>query len=177
MNQYIFQSDRLGFRQWNASDKVPFAAMNADPLVMEYFPATLSKEESDSLVDRISAQQEREGFTFFAVDELESGQFIGFIGLSKTPYETPFTPCVEIGWRLQKSAWGKGYATEGAKACLRFAFEKLGLTEIYSFTVIGNNRSENVMKKIGMTYQGTFMHPKLPDEHPMKEHVLYFTKN
>ncbi len=171
--KYRFTSERLGFRNWQESDKIPFAKMSADKDVMEFFPATRNKQESDALVDRLSNHYQEFGYTFFAVDELKTKQFIGFIGILNTSFEAYFTPCVEIGWRLQKESWNKGFATEGAKRCLKYGFEILDFKEIYAITPPKNKKSENVMLKIGMEKQGTFEHPKIEDGHWLKTEMLY----
>lgn len=170
---YLFTSSRLGFRNWKESDKVLFAKMNADKEVLEYFPALLTKQESDNMVDRLQTHFEAHQFTFFAVEIIETKQFIGFIGLINTSFTEFFTPCMEIGWRLAKEFWHKGYATEGAERCLAFAFDTFKAKEIYSFTPIINLASEKVMQRIGMEKKGTFNHPKLDDTSVLKEHLLY----
>ncbi len=149
--------------------------MNADPRVMEFFPALLSPAESDALVDRAQAHFDRHGFGPFAVELLENQFFIGFIGLSIPNFDAPFMPAVEIGWRLAFDCWGRGLATEGARAVIRYAFEDLGLGSLVSFTVPENLRSRRVMEKLGMTHDPAddFDHPRLPEGHPMRRHVLY----
>ncbi len=177
MSEYLFTSKRLGFRQWKESDLDPFFyAINSDELVMEFFPGTMSREDSDGMAKRISDNIEKDGFGLFAVDLLKDNQFIGFIGFSKPRFEAHFTPCIEIGWRLRKDVWSKGLATEGAERCLQYGFETLVFDKVYSFTATNNKPSERVMQKIGMTYQGTFNHPKLPG-HVLEEHVLYCIQN
>ena len=171
--EYLFTSDRLGFRGWKKSDKTPFAKMNADTEVMRYFPSVLTAVASDELVDRLQKHYHTHGFTFFAVDELETKKFIGFIGLIHTSFEAYFTPCIEIGWRLKKEDWYRGFATEGAKRCLEFAFAKLQVDKIYAITTLTNKPSIHVMQKIGMQRQGTFEHPKIADNHPFKTELLY----
>lgn len=170
---YIIRTPRLGLRRWHESDREPFARLNADPAVMEYFPHLLSRPESDALVDRIEQHHVERGFGLWAVDWLETGQFVGFVGLSVPRFTAFFTPCVEIGWRLDRLWWGRGIATEAARACLSYGFSTLNLPEIVSFTTIPNQRSRHVMEKIGLTYRATFRHPNLPPEHPLTEHVLY----
>src|SRR5262249_44682268 len=152
----------------------PFAQLNADPKVMQYFPAALSRKESDALSKRISTQIEEQGWGLWAVSAPDC-DFIGFIGLNKIAFEAHFTPAIEIGWRLAFDHWGKGYAQEGAKAALRFGFEVLKLSEIVSLTAVQNVRSRKVMEKIGMHHnpQDDFYHPKLPKDHPLSKHVLY----
>ncbi|MDR3698452.1 MAG: GNAT family N-acetyltransferase [Candidatus Sulfopaludibacter sp.] len=171
----MIQTERLLLRAWRESDRDPFYRMNADPEVMRYFPAVLSRQESDALVDRVEGQWAQRGFTFYAAELREGGDFIGFIGISVPLFEAPFTPCVETGWRLAKAYWGRGLATEGARQVLHHAFSELGLTEIVAFTVPANRPSRRVMEKIGMTHDPAddFDHPRLPEGHPLRRHVLY----
>ena len=142
---------------------------------MEYFPAPLSREESDALIARIEAHQQQHGFTFFAAEVRATSQLIGFIGMVYTPFEARFTPCVEIGWRLAAEFWGQGLATEGARAVLQFGFDELKLAEIVALTVPANRRSRRVMEKLGMTCNAAddFEHPRLPPGHALRPHVLY----
>ncbi len=170
---YLFKSERLGFRNWNSSDYEPFAEINSDPDVMEFFPKQLTREESIAMIKRMQNTYDELGYTFFAVDLLENNEFIGFVGLIKATFEAFFTPCFEIGWRLKKSAWNKGYATEGAKACLQYGFNNLNMDVIHSITAVTNKKSEHLMTKIGMTKIGTFDHPKLSNNDPLKPHVVY----
>lgn len=169
------RTDRLLLRHWRASDREPFAKMNADPRVMEHFPGLLSRAESDVRVDRIQAHFKERGFGIWAVEIAGVAPFAGFIGLSVPPFEARFTPCVEIGWRLAAEFWNRGYATEGARACLGYGFRWLNVDEIVSFTVAANLRSRRVMEKIGMTRSPSddFDHPALPEGHPLRRHVLY----
>jgi RimJ/RimL family protein N-acetyltransferase len=169
------QTERLLLRRWRAEDRLPFAAMNADPRVMEHFPALMSREESDAAVARIEVHFQQHGFGSWAVEIPGVTPFAGFIGLCIPRFEAAFTPCVEIGWRLAAEFWGRGFATEGARVALAFGFESLDLKEIVSFTVPGNVRSRRVMEKIGMTHDahGDFDHPLLPPGHPLRRHVLY----
>lgn len=165
---------RLQLRQWRDSDREPFAAMNADPRVMEFFPALLSRAESDAGIDRQVAHIEKYGWGFWAVETLQDQQFIGFVGIKNVTDDMPFAPAVEIGWRLAAPHWGKGYATEAARASMQVAFEQLNLDEIVSFTVCNNLRSRAVMERLGMQEaQTTFEHPALPPGHPMRQHCLY----
>jgi ribosomal-protein-alanine N-acetyltransferase len=168
-------ADRLLLRRWRDRDRDPFAAMNADARVMEFYPRTLSREESDRAVDRLEMHFERKGFGLWAAELRDSGEFIGYIGLSVPAFEAPFTPCVEIGWRLAAGHWGRGLATEGARSALEWGFDSLALDEIVSFTVPGNMRSRRVMEKIGMMRdeKGDFDHPLIPAAHPLRKHVLY----
>jgi RimJ/RimL family protein N-acetyltransferase len=169
------QTERLLLRRWRDSDRLPFQQMNADPRVMEFFPALLSPAESDALADRAQAHFDRHGFGPFAVELLEGATFAGFIGLSVPNFDAPFMPTVEIGWRLAFDRWGHGLATEGACAVVNYGFEELGLDNLVSFTVPGNLRSRRVMEKIGMTHdpQDDFDHPSLPEGHAFRRHVLY----
>jgi RimJ/RimL family protein N-acetyltransferase len=162
-------------RPWRASDREPFAALNADPEVMEFFPSCLSREESDKLAGQIDAHQQAHGFSFFATELVGAAPFIGFIGIANVPFEAPFTPAVEIGWRIARPFWNRGLATEGASAVLNYAFTVLGLSEVVAFTVPANMRSRRVMEKIGMKHDraGDFDHPRLPAGHPLRRHVLY----
>lgn len=171
--RYLFQTQRIGFRNWLDADLDPFAAMNQDPAVMEFFPKTLTREESASMIQRLQKTYQQYGYTFYAVDRLDTGELIGFIGMIYQTFEAMFTPCVEIGWRLKRSAWGHGFATEGAKACLDYGFEELGFTSIYSITPLQNVRSEKVMQRIGMEQIGEFDHPKLEQGHWLERHVIY----
>lgn len=173
MKEYLFRSERLGFRQWIKSDLEPFARMNADPAVMKFFPKTLSLDETRGFIERLQEGFKQNGFGAYAVDTLENNAFIGLIGFMKASFEAHFTPCIEIAWRIKKQQWGKGYATEGAARCLEYGFSTLHLTEVYSFTATLNKPSEKVMQKIGMVKQGEFIHPRVPREHPLSAHVLY----
>jgi len=173
-----FSTDRLILRRWRASDREPFAKINADPRVMEYFPHPLTRVESDALADRIEAHFVQYGFGVWAVEMLSSGKFIGFIGLNVPTFEAHFTsppfPAVEIAWRLAHDYWGNGLSAEGAHAVLRYAFLQLQLMEVVSFTALANHRSQRVMKKLGMTYNPAddFDHPELPEGHVLRRHVL-----
>ena len=169
------ESDRLLLRRWRLADRIPFAAMNADPRVMEFFAGTLVASESDALADRIQKHFDDRGFGLWAVEVKNGAPFIGFIGLMVPRFTAHFTPCVEIGWRLDANHWGQGYATEGARAALDFAFINMGLDEVVSMTTVSNVRSRRVMEKLGMTHSPAedFDHPLLPDGHPLGRHVLY----
>jgi RimJ/RimL family protein N-acetyltransferase len=173
--QEFLKTERLLLRRWRDSDRLPFQQMNADPRVMEFFPTSLSLAESDALVDRAQAHFDRHGFGPFAVELLENQSFIGFVGLSIPNFDAPFMPAVEIGWRLAFDSSGRGLATEGARAVVRYAFEDLGLDSLVSFTVPENLRSRRVMEKLGMTHDPAddFDHPRLPESHRMRRHVLY----
>jgi ribosomal-protein-alanine N-acetyltransferase len=171
------RTDRLVLRGWRDEDRAPFAAMNADPTVMEHFPATLSRAESDELVDRVVERWRAGGPSLWALEAPGVAPFIGHVGLLAPSFEAPFTPCIEVGWRLAAEHWGQGYATEGAAAALDFGFDQLGLDEIVSFTVEANMRSRRVMSKLGLGHDpgDDFDHPSLPVDHPMRRHVLYRT--
>jgi ribosomal-protein-alanine N-acetyltransferase len=166
-------TDRLLLREWRDADRKPFAALNADPEVMEHFPAPLTREESDAFVDRMIARWTADGFGLWAVERASDGAFLGLTGLA-VPAWAP-EPSVEVGWRFARSAWGRGYATEAAGAAVRFGFEVLGLAEIVSYTTPGNVRSRRVMERLGMTRDpaGDFLHPRLPEGHPIRPHVTY----
>jgi RimJ/RimL family protein N-acetyltransferase len=169
------RTQRLLLRRWREADRAPFAAMNADPRVMEHFPKLLSREESDAMVARIEAHRAQYGFAQWAVEIPGVTSFAGFVGLSRPRFEASFTPCVEVGWRLAAEYWGCGYATEAARAALDFGFNRLGLVEVLSFTVPANLRSRRVMEKLGMTHDPAddFDHPLLAAGHPLRRHVLY----
>ena len=167
------ETERLLLRSWKYEDRKFFAEMNGDGNVMKYFPTTLSADESNSFVDRINAEFEKTGVGLYAVEIKETGEFIGYVGFHHFTFEAPFSPGWDIGWRLSDRFWHKGYATEAARACLGYARDKHFCNRLYSFTAVPNNPSENVMKRIGMSFQGTFMHPTLADGHWLKEHKLY----
>jgi RimJ/RimL family protein N-acetyltransferase len=160
---------------WLPSDREPFAALNADPRVVDYLGAARSREESDALAARIEADFALHGFGLWAVEIRGVAPFVGFVGLLAPRFEAHFTPCVEIGWRLAAEHWNRGYATEGARAVMAFAFERLGLDELVSFTAPKNVRSRRVMEKLGMSHSPAddFDHPSLPEGHRLRRHVLY----
>jgi len=168
------RTERLLLRPWRDSDRAPFAAMNADPKVMEHFPAVSTRAESDATVERIVARMEQQGFGLWAVEVPGVAEFIGFIGLGPANAVLG-RPAVEIGWRLAAEHWGRGYATEGARASLAQAFDGLDLDEVVSFTTTANERSRHVMEKIGMTRRAAddFDHPGVPASWPGRRHVLY----
>lgn len=168
------RTDRLILRQWKKEDFPAFARMNADPVVMEYYPDTLSEDESNSMAHKLESLISERSWGFWAVETIKENRFIGFVGLHKPTYELPVSPCVEIGWRLAKEYWGSGYATEAAEASLRFAFVNLGLNEVYSFTSVSNKKSRSVMERLNMQNTGkNFEHPIIPENHSLREHVLY----
>ena len=168
-------TERLVLRQWRESDLEPFARLNADPEVMRYFPAPLSREQSDAMVDRLSGHIEAEGWGMWALERRDTGEFIGFTGLGVPRQVLPFQPCVEVGWRLVADAWGHGFATEAAREALRVGFDDLGLTEIVAFTAVPNLRSRAVMERLGMVRDAAedFDHPAVDVGHPVRRHVLY----
>ena len=170
-----FETERLSLRQWHQDDFADFAALNADQKVMEYFPAPLTRAESDQLAQRNHDLIAENGWGLWATERKKDNQFIGFVGLHKqTLSSIPNAPLVEIGWRLAHAAWGCGYAPEAARGALKTGFEQLELDAIYSFTALSNQRSESVMKKLGMhnTHEN-FDHPSLPTGHPLQRHCLY----
>jgi RimJ/RimL family protein N-acetyltransferase len=168
------ETQRLRLRQWRESDRAPFAAMNSDPAVMEFFPSLLSREASDSSIDVWQSQFTERGWSNWAVELRSCSQFIGFVGLSVPKRLFPFSPCVEVGWRLAREYWGHGYATEAALDALRVGFEQLGLNDIVSFTSAVNVRSRAVMERIGMSDTGqNFDHPEIPHGDPLRRHCLY----
>lgn len=166
---------RLLLRRWRVADLEPFAAINCDGDVMQYFPSILNRAQSAAMIERIEKSFSEDALGLWAVEEAESGDFIGFVGLSKPKFEAHFTPCVEVGWRLAKQYWGKGYALEAAQAAMQDGFERLGLVEIVSFTSKLNARSIKVMERLKMARneQDDFMHPVLAPDHPLCLHVLY----
>ncbi|MDR6215466.1 GNAT family N-acetyltransferase [Paracidovorax wautersii] len=179
----LLRSPRVRLRQWMPADRAPFAALNADPEVMEHFPAPLDRAESDALADRIEALIDRQGWGFWAAEFVErtdsegiaKGAFMGFVGLNRPTAPLPFAPCVEIGWRLARPFWGQGLATEGARLALRAGFDALGFHDIVAFTAQRNHRSRAVMERLGMIESPTeaFEHPSVPEGHAVRPHVLY----
>jgi RimJ/RimL family protein N-acetyltransferase len=168
------ETERLVLRRWRPADAAPFAALNADPQVMEHFQGLLSPEESDAFIARIEAELEECGWGLWAVEVRSGPPFIGFVGLHRVPFEAPFTPAVEVGWRLGRAYWGNGYATEAARAAVGHGHES-GLAEILSFTSADNRRSRAVMERLGMTTDPAddFDHPAVPVGHRLRRHVLY----
>jgi RimJ/RimL family protein N-acetyltransferase len=172
---HIIETERLLLRPWREADREPWAAMNADPRVREFFPTLLTREQSDASQDGLNDHITRHGFGFWALEDRAGGAFLGFTGLMHASFPAPFTPCVEIGWRLAHHCWGKGYATEAARASLDHGFGRLGLSSIVSFAVTANMRSRRVMERIGMRHDpdGDFDHPNLTVAGPLRRHVLY----
>ena len=178
MSHARFETPRLVLRPWLPTDRELFARMNADPRVMRFFPATLSREESDGFFDLIERRFLDYGYGLWAVDRKDTGEWIGFVGLVYRPrcdFNAPFAPCHEVGWRLRAEHWGHGFAPEAARFALQFGFEPLQLEEIVSFTVPANLPSRRVMEKIGLEWDadGDFEHPNLPPGDPLRLHVLY----
>jgi len=164
---------RLVMRRWRAADRAPFAALNADPETMRYFPGTLDRAASDAFVDRIESLFDQQGYGLWALEVTESGEFIGFTGLNPMPPGVPGAGGLEVGWRLARHAWHQGYATEAARAALGVAFEGVGMAEIWSMTAVLNEPSQAVMRRLGMTEVARFDHPRVPEEHPVRPHVTY----
>ncbi len=171
----VLEGERLKLRPWRESDREPFARLNADPRVMEHFPALLTREESDASVARFEAHLARHGFCLWALEVKGAAPFAGMVGLNVPRFEAHFTPCVEIGWRLAAEHWGHGYAVEAARLALGLAFGELDLKEVVSFTSTRNARSRRVMEKLGMRHDaaGDFDHPGVPEGHALRRHVLY----
>jgi RimJ/RimL family protein N-acetyltransferase len=169
------RTERLLLRAWRGEDREPFAAMNADPAVMEHFPGTLSRERSDALAERIDSDLQRLGYGFWAVEIPGEASFIGFVGIEATDEDMPFAPTVEIGWRLARAHWGQGLASEAARAALAFGFDELALAQIVALTAKGNLRSRRVMERLGMQRNPAedFIHPGVPAGHHIAPHVLY----
>jgi RimJ/RimL family protein N-acetyltransferase len=169
------ETERLLLRDWQDADGEPFAAINADPRVMEFFPAPLDRVGSDALMTRIRVAIESDGYGLYAAEEKQTGAFIGLVGISKPPFEAPFMPAIEISWRLTRTSWGQGYASEAAAAVIQHAFTTLGIDALVSFTAEWNRPSRRVMENIGMTHdpRDDFLHPGLPADHKLAPHVLY----
>jgi len=169
-----FSTPRLRLRRWRDGDRAPFAAMNADAAVMRYFPAPWPAEQSNAAIDIWLSQFDAQGWSNWAVELTATQQFIGFIGLSVPRRPLPFSPCVEIGWRLAPAFWHQGYATEGARAALAVGFDRLALDRIVSFTALGNAPSRAVMQRIGLrNADADFEHPGVPEGHVLRPHCLY----
>ncbi len=168
-----FETDRLLIRQWRSADREPFALLNADPKVMEFFPALLNRAESDAMAERCQSPIDERGWGLWATESKATKEFIGFVGLHIPSPELPFSPCVEIGWRLAFRFWGKGFATEAAKSALRVGFALLDLPEIVSFTTLDNLKSRAVMVRLGMVEAANFAHPQIPEGSALRQHCLY----
>ena len=169
------RTERLLLREWRDEDLDPFAALNADPEVMRFMPKLLSRDECAARIQSMREHFRDHGFGLWAVEVRNVSLFVGFVGLSIPRFEAPFMPCVEIGWRLAREAWGRGFATEAARAAVALGFDVFGLQEILSFTVHDNVRSRRVMERLGMKHDpaGDFDHPLLAEGHPLRKHVLY----
>jgi ribosomal-protein-alanine N-acetyltransferase len=166
---------RLILRPWRDEDLEPFAAMSADPAVAEYLGGPLDRAGAEAAMSRIAAHFADHGFGFWPLEIKDAAPFIGFTGLQHVSFDAPFMPAVEIGWRLAREHWGKGYAAEAARAALAFGFNEAGFDEIVAFTVPANLRSRAVRERIGMTRDPAedFDHPRHPEGHPLRRHVLY----
>lgn len=175
--QYLFESERLAFRNWIDDDLPALHKVSSDPEVMKYFPATKTKEETKIFIKRMQSHFEERNYCYFPAVLKSSQEVIGFIGLAYQTFDAPFNPAVDIGWRLAKNHWGKGYATEGAKACLKYAFEKLNIDTILSIASTINVPSIKVMQKIGMQYEYNFEHQLLLEYPKIKTCSLYSIKN
>jgi RimJ/RimL family protein N-acetyltransferase len=175
----VIVTDRLVLREWRDADLEPFVAMNADPVVMEFFPETYTEKRTRRFIARIGECWAERGYGLWAVERQDTKSFIGYVGLWPATFPAHFTPAVEVGWRLAADQWGHGYATEGARAALNYGFSTAGLDEIVSFTSAINVRSRRVMERLGMRrdVSGDFDHPKVPEGHPTRRHVLYRIKN
>lgn len=169
----ILDGPRIRLRPWREVDSPGFAALNADPAVMRHFPAPLTGAESDAFLARIRAHEAAHGFCFWAVERRQEGGPIGLCGLQHVGFEARFTPAVEIGWRLARAFWGQGLAEEAARLALAAGFGPLGLAEIVSFTVPANAPSWRLMRRLGLRPDGGFAHPRLPEGHPLRPHLLY----
>jgi ribosomal-protein-alanine N-acetyltransferase len=172
------ETERLRLRDWTAADAEPFAALNSDPRVMEFFSRPLDRAESDAFLARNQAGIDADGYGLYALEVKASGRFIGYVGLARPTFAAHFTPAIEIGWRLEREAWGEGYATEAARAVVDHAFRDLGIDALVSFTADWNRPSRRVMEKLGMTRDPAedFLHPRLPADHKLARHVLYRLK-
>jgi RimJ/RimL family protein N-acetyltransferase len=173
MAHYIIKTERLGLRNWQTKDIVPTKKMNSDKAVMEFFPTIWSQKQTEDFIQRMRKHFRKHEFCYFAVDELETGKFIGFIGLMNQTYNTSFAPFVDMGWRLIPEVWGQGFASEGARACLDFAFEKLNIKEVYAIAPELNKKSQKIMQKLGLHQYEHFSHPKIDIENPLCKCVAY----
>ena len=169
----MIETPRLILRPWRTTDLPLFAEQNADPIVMRFLAGPLTREQSDAYVARAESHLAETGFCKWAVEAPGMAPFIGAVGLTRTTFEASFTPAVEIAWRLHRDHWGHGYATEAARAAIEDGFTRIGLTEIVAVTAVGNKASMRVMERLGMTRTMEFDHPKLPDDNPLRRHILY----
>jgi RimJ/RimL family protein N-acetyltransferase len=175
-NSYLFRSERLGFRNWRAADLPTFFQINSEDAVMEYFPAKPTLLQTESFILRMQEMFARAGFCYFAVERLDTCEFIGFIGLSEQNYDAEFCPCIDIGWRLGSAHWNLGFATEGARACVEYGHKELGIQQIMAIASIVNHKSIRIMEKIGMQELVTFRHPALHDNARLIDCVCYVSK-
>lgn len=167
------ETERLIMRGWIETDIRPFAVMNKDERIMEYFPFHLNEEESMQIIGVFCDRMQQKGHVYLPLIEKESEKFVGIVNLAPVSFDSHFTPATEIGWRLAYDFWGKGYATEAAKKLIEYGFNELLLDQIVSFTAVANKRSSAVMQRLGMTYDGEFDHPGLPQENQLRRHALY----
>lgn len=166
---------RLRMRRWRADDLDAFASINADPIVMQCFPSPLTRQQTEALIDELEQHFDRHGYSQWALEVKNTGELIGFTGLTDVGGQLPFAPATEVAWRLAANAWGRGYAYEAARAAIDFGWGTAGLTEIVSFTAKPNHRSERLMQRLAMTHDPAddFDHPKLPVADRLRPHVLY----
>ncbi|AYV57560.1 GNAT family N-acetyltransferase [Leptospira kmetyi] len=169
----ILETERLILREWRNEDLEPFYRMSSDPIVMEYFPSLLTKDDSEKFIEKVRSHFENFGYGLWVLESKSGGEWIGFTGFMNVSFQAAFTPAVEIGWRLASPFWDRGYASEAASVCLCYGFEELGFSKIVSFTSVLNTRSQSVMKRIGLKEAGSFSHPNLPSGHILSKHVLY----
>lgn len=167
------RTERLVMRRWQDGDREPFAALNADPCTMRFFPSTLNRAQSDAMIDRLEERFEAQGFGLWALEIARTGQFIGFTGLNPLPGDVPGAGGLEVGWRLARPAWHHGYATEAARAALDVAFGTLEVAEIYSMTAVRNEPSQAVMRRLGLTEFTRWDHPRIPEDSPLRPHVTF----
>lgn len=184
MNEYLFKTERLGIRNWRKDDLFEFAKMGLDEEVMKYFPSLLSEQQTLNLMERMQVQFEEKDYAYLAVEVLQNQEFIGMIGMSGQKYDIKLddsgevlSEFVDVGWRLKRAAWGKGYATEGARAWMNYGFEKMNIGTIYSVAPVINIASQNVMNKLGFEKVGEFDHPKIEPSHPTRKCALYKKEN
>lgn len=170
---YLFTSDRLGFRNWREDDIQEMIDINSDAEVMAFFPSIQDEQQTIAFIKRMQNQFHERGYCYYAVDRLDKEVFIGFIGLSWQTYQADFTPCVDIGWRLKKTEWNQGFATEGAKRCLDYAFKELEIKTVFAIAPKVNVKSIRIMEGIGMTKVSEFQHPYLQDDERLRDCVLY----
>ena len=167
------ETARLRMRRWRPADREPFAALNADPEVMRYFPQVRDRAASDASIERFESRFEEQGYGLWALERLADSAFLGFAGLNPMPPGTPGDGEMEVGWRLARSAWGHGYASEAGAAALQIGFAEVGLPRIWSITAVGNVRSQAVMRRLGLHEHSRYPHPTLPPDHELSQHVAY----